>query len=83
MEQITFTRRLERGKTGSERHELCKEIYEGLHKQVPFPQLLGLTKNKGLRCMREVWQETMKSNFPHKAPLFLKKIKQEKTTWKK
>ena len=80
MEAITFTRRLERGKTGSERHELCKEIYEGLHKQIPFPQLLGLTKNKGIRCMRETYEEFRKTGITSPA-YFLGMLKSNKTVW--
>ena len=64
-------------------HLLAEEIWLFLLKEIPFPALLKIIKQKGHKAIYEIFNEVKKSNFPNKPALFLSLVKKEKVVWLK
>lgn len=64
----------------SSKEALLQEIYEHFKKAIPYPMLAGLTKNKGERFMREIFEEYKKQ--PINTPAyFMGMVRAYKTRW--
>jgi len=67
----------------SAKQELAAEIYEFFRKELSFPRIMKIIGDKGVQATRETFTEISKCEFPHKLPLFIKKVKDMKIIWVK
>ncbi len=59
------------GKNTSEEKELCREIWEWSGKKLSFGMLIKMCRNNGVQCVREVFNETVKSSARDPIALFI------------
>lgn len=75
---LTFFKIPKPSKFSSPAQLLAADIYEYFGKELSFPMLMRFIKEKGERAVYFIFNDVKRSDFPHKVPLFLKKIREEK-----
>lgn len=60
---------------------LAEEIWLFLLKEVPFPAILQMIREKGYQAVYEIFNDVRKADFPNKPALFLSLVKKEKVLW--
>lgn len=74
--------KIAKGKSLSKEQSLAQEIYTASGKQIRFPILMSLIKQKGYLAVYEEWKAVQQPNVQDRVKLFMWKMGQHKPVWK-